>query len=53
MIDYVGPGIFDSPKIDNDPFTWWFTLLQELAKCIGFRLIVAFSIGTEIYVVLG
>ena len=53
MIDYFGPTIFDSPKIDNVPFVWWFAILQELARCTGSRLIIAFAIGMAICFVLG
>ena len=53
IIDYFGSVIFGSPKIDNVPFVWWSTILQELARCTGFRLIVAFTIRMAICFVLG
>ena len=53
MIDYFGLAIFDSSKINNISFTWWFTTLQELVRCTGFSLIIAFAIGMAICVVLG
>ena len=52
MIDYFGPAIFDSPKIYNVPFVWWFTILQELARHTGFSLIVTFAIEMVICFVL-
>ena len=52
MIDYFGPAIFNSPKIDNVPFVWWFTILQELARYTGSSLIIAFAIGMAICFVL-
>ena len=52
MIDYFGLAIFDPSKIDNVSFTWWFTILQELARCTGSSLIVAFAIGMAISFVL-
>ena len=45
--------IFDSQKIDNAQSVWWLNILQEPAKYTGFRLSVAFTIGTAIYFVPG
>ena len=53
MIDSFGPAIFDSPKIDNVPFVWWFIVLQGIVKCTSFRFIVAFTIRMTICFVLG
>ena len=53
MVDSFGPVIFDSPMIVDVPFVWWFIIVQELARCTGFSLIVACVIGMAISFVLG